>query len=138
MQKPLPQDWLEGVNLTWFEAWLRVDGGHAIVPPAELSELGFNDAVVAQVTRTHVSDTSSVKGCIFGADGRLLKSLRGVYVLEFVRKLCDALGLPSTSTFFGRGGQYRELSERILEVVRRRLAESATGPQGLNSSASNL
>ncbi|CAN5621281.1 hypothetical protein BH10PLA1_BH10PLA1_17180 [soil metagenome] len=95
------------------EVLLRAAGlcdGHSIVDPKAFIEAGLPATVVDHVTRTHKSD-GSPKGTIF-VSGQPVPELRGVYGLDLLRFLADALGVQYRSAI-GRGFEAQNIQSAL-------------------------
>jgi hypothetical protein len=90
---------------TILAAAYRCDG-HTIFKPQAFIDAGLPQAVVDHCTTTHSSD-GSPKGTIF-VDGQPVKELSGVYGLDLLRFLANALDLEYAAAL-GRGFEARNI-----------------------------
>jgi hypothetical protein len=86
--------------------------GHGLMKPDWFVEQGLPEALVRRFTRTHRSDRSSPKTCIFGPDGEIVERLDAVYGLDVLAAVVAEFGLDARSCM-GRGWQAREY-QRVL------------------------
>lgn len=84
--------------------------GHSILDPKAFVEVGLPAAVVEHVTRRYTSD-GSPKGTIF-VHGEPVPELRGVYGLDLLRFLADALGVTYRSAI-GRGFEAQNIQSAL-------------------------
>lgn len=103
---------------------LRIAGrcdGHTILKPQSLVDAGLHSGVVKFITHTHQSD-GTPKGTLF-VDGRPVQELTGVYGLDLLRLLANALNVSYRSAL-GRGFE----AQNIQSALRQHF-ESTTQPQ---------
>ena len=91
--------------------------GHTIFKPQAFIDVGLPQSVVDHCTTTHSSD-GSPKGTIF-VEGHPVKELSGVYGLDLLRFLANALGVDYAAAI-GRGFE----AWNIQTALRQRLAAS--------------
>ena len=94
-QKPLIAELLEKIGYD----------GHTIWEVGVLEK--FPATLQKRFTKTYESD-GSPKGSIY-KDGKMVKSLKGVYGLSVLRGLADDLGLEYNGNVFGRGTEARKI-----------------------------
>ncbi len=105
---------------TILRAAARCDG-HGILKPEALTDAGFPAEVVAYLTTRHQSD-GSPKGTIF-VNGEPVKELTGVYGLDALRFIADALDLKYQRAL-GRGTE----AANIRSALHRHLGCSPNSP----------
>ncbi len=88
--------------------------GHTIFKPEAFLDAGLPKDVVEHLTRTHGSD-GSPKGTIF-VKGEPVKELAGVYGLDMLRFLADALGVKYTPAM-GRGFEAQNICAALKQYV---------------------
>ena len=91
----------------------RLCDGHTILPPERLIDAGLPNEVVAAVTTTYRSDTTSPKTTIF-VDGQPVEQIRGIYSLDLLQRLAGALGVTYRECY-GRGSQATAIREAVYE-----------------------
>jgi len=96
--------------------------GHTVLDPRAFLDAGLPMDVVDHLTRTHRSDPSHPKSTLF-VDGRPVEELSGVYGLDALRFLADALGV-AYARALGRGFEARN----IRAALQRHLA-TPPGPR---------
>jgi hypothetical protein len=96
---------------TILTAAYRCDG-HTIFKPEAFLDAGLPDNIVNHFTRSHGSD-GSPKGTIF-VNGDPVKELTGVYGLDLLRFLADALNVEYQEAM-GRGTQARHIQAALKQ-----------------------
>lgn len=91
--------------------------GHGIFDPAWLQKQGMPADVVDAYTTIQKSDMSHPKGMIFDEKGNVLASLKGVYGLDLLYGIADALDVKYTSCI-GRGFQARAIQGALEQHFR--------------------
>ncbi len=86
--------------------------GHSIMAPKAFLDAGLPPEVVTYLTRTYQSD-GSPKGTLFVA-GQSVKHLVGVYGLDLLRFLADALGVEYRHAM-GRGFEAANIRTALTE-----------------------
>lgn len=113
---------LEGVDLKKLIDFLKDEGGNGweIWHPEMFTEMGFSEKSLP--IREHRSD-GSPKGTITNG-GEILKSVKGVYNLDFLYRLGAFLDADYEGKL-GRGSQARAITAAVLPILEKRLAEAA-------------
>ena len=86
--------------------------GHTVWAESVLK--AFPKPLQERFTRTHRSNKRDPKSTMFGADGRIIEQLKGVYGLTVLRCICDDLEI-SVSSYLGRGFQAQASTKAINE-----------------------
>lgn len=89
--------------------------GHSIWSVDTMVEEGWPEEVRGLVQR-HYSNTSNPKETIFGAGGRVVRHMDGIYLLDFAWLVAGAIGADCTEAgiMLGRGTQAQALRHAIL------------------------
>lgn len=91
--------------------------GHTIFKP-EFYASHFTPDELDKLTVIYKSDFSSGKSTIFDTEtGEPVESLRGIYNLDFLMWLAEALGVGEYRTTFGRGSQAQVIVQAIQEFL---------------------
>lgn len=84
--------------------------GHSIFKPEAFIDAGLPNDVVSYITHTYKSD-GSPKGTIF-VNGAPVKDLQGVYGLDLLRLIANALGVQYRSAI-GRGFEAQNIQQAL-------------------------
>ena len=91
---------------------VRLCDGHAILDPQAFLDAGLEPELVDACTETHKSDFSDPKRTL-SQGGLPVAELRGIYGLNFLRRIASALGVPYAAKL-GRGSQAHEIQRVLL------------------------
>ena len=92
---------------------IEIADGHSIFPPKMFLDAGLPGNFVKRYTKSHRSDFSNYKEIIM-VNGEAVESLEGVYGLELLKGLADALDVEYEDKL-GRGSQADAIKEAIIE-----------------------
>ncbi len=95
-----------------------ISDGHTIFD-VEFYAPYFSEAVLkkAKLIQTFKSDLSSHKSTIYDNNGEVLKSLKGIYNLDFLYWVCSNVGVTKRSDKGGRGSIASDYVRFINEIV---------------------
>lgn len=85
--------------------------GHTIYDPKHFTEHGLNASIVDAFTKT-LRSGNGPKATIFGKDGEVIASLKGVYGLEVLEFIARTFGVDSWK--MGRGSRASHLAEQLV------------------------
>jgi len=105
--KALPKETIKAI------AMVNEGDGHSIFDPQAYADAGMPEELLAHFCEVHKSDGTH-KGSIFDSNGRVLRSLDGVYGLRVSSALVSSLDLEA-GNYMGRGFQARANHEAILK-----------------------
>lgn len=95
-----------------------IGDGHTIFKPEFYSpyftETELDEANLIQVFE---SDKSNYKATIFGDNGEIIESLKGVYNLSFLEWVCGRVGVTKQSQMEGRGSRASDYVKFINEIA---------------------
>jgi hypothetical protein len=95
---------------------IEIADGHIIFPPEMFLDAGLPGKFVKRYTKTQRSNFSKYKEIIM-VNGEAVKSLEGVYGLELLKGLADALDVEYEDKL-GRGSQADAIKKAIIEYYK--------------------
>lgn len=108
---------LTSVDERKLREWLTEANGHSVFAPRFFLNMGFSPAMVHRHSRVHRSND----GCkqYISMTGRAVKSLHGIWGLEFLWDLAESLGVNTSeaNTKRGTGRQAKLLADAVLKVL---------------------
>lgn len=109
---------LQHVNKVRLINYLEESGGDgwSINDPSYYTDIGFK--LEDLPVQTYKSNTSDPKSTLFDNEGKVLKQLKGVYNLTFLRKLAREIGAESNTGMLGRGFEAQALTRNIRKVLK--------------------